>query len=347
MIIETTHKFNQFVKRVEFFPYEWAANLLAVCFSDSVKIFTYNESANPSIESSENKQKDSSKLSLLVTVPFDQKIDNFNWSPRTHISSIKPSLNFALNDFSQNVIFYTINLSNFDSQAQHHDQSSINQITSSIKKEKFDVECIYNIAFDHQNGDLVAFTADNYCYLWDYVESRLRATFQLQSPGINICWHRDEKSKFMVGEKGGTIRIYSIDMLKPVFSLTCINHITRELAYPILSFDWSQFNPEIIVACTNTDIYVWNTSRSSLPEKIIDSHDNLKSLKFSHFKENVFAFKDGNDACAKLVIMNHKSNQVIYQSKNMKLLESYSFNPILPIVAISNEQNLIITKIIN
>jgi hypothetical protein len=93
-------------------------------------------------------------------------------------------------------------------------------------------------------------------------EPNLRAKFLLQSPGINICWHRDEKSKFMVGEKSGTVRIYSVESLKPLYSLSCLNNITKEIGYPFMSFDWCQFSPEVIIANTNTDIYVWNTSRT-------------------------------------------------------------------------------------
>lgn len=45
MSLEVSQKFNQLVKRVEFFPFEWSANVLAVCFSDSVKIYTFTESS--------------------------------------------------------------------------------------------------------------------------------------------------------------------------------------------------------------------------------------------------------------------------------------------------------------
>ena len=68
--------------------------------------------------------------------------------------------------------------------------------------------------------------------------------------------------KFMVGEKSGTIRIYSVDTMKPVYSLSSINEATKEVAYPLLSFDWCQFSPECIVANTGTDIFLWNTSKS-------------------------------------------------------------------------------------
>lgn len=45
MSIEALQKFNKTVKKVEFFPFEWSANLIAVCFDESVQIFKYQESS--------------------------------------------------------------------------------------------------------------------------------------------------------------------------------------------------------------------------------------------------------------------------------------------------------------
>lgn len=45
MSTELTKTFDQLVKSVEFFPYEWSSNLLAVCLKDSIKIYSYEEEA--------------------------------------------------------------------------------------------------------------------------------------------------------------------------------------------------------------------------------------------------------------------------------------------------------------
>ncbi len=39
--VTITH--NQSVKSVEFFPFEWSSNLLAVCLKDCIKIYIYEE----------------------------------------------------------------------------------------------------------------------------------------------------------------------------------------------------------------------------------------------------------------------------------------------------------------
>ena len=66
----------------------------------------------------------------------------------------------------------------------------------------------------------------------------------------------------MVGERAGTIRIYSTESLKPIYSLVCLNPETKSIGNPLISFDWCQLSPEHIIANTNSDIYVWNTAKS-------------------------------------------------------------------------------------
>lgn len=66
----------------------------------------------------------------------------------------------------------------------------------------------------------------------------------------------------MVGEKSGTIRIFSTETLKPVYSIVAYDDALKTVSSPILSFDWSQITPEVIVANTNSHIYLWNSSKS-------------------------------------------------------------------------------------
>jgi hypothetical protein len=43
MSTDLTLTHNHPVKSVDFFPYEWSSNLLAVCLKDSIKIYVYEE----------------------------------------------------------------------------------------------------------------------------------------------------------------------------------------------------------------------------------------------------------------------------------------------------------------
>ncbi len=64
---ELTVNYNQWVKSVEFFPFEWSANLLAVCLKDQVKIYVYEESYDEQV---------SIEL-LLEKLTFSSKCSNF------------------------------------------------------------------------------------------------------------------------------------------------------------------------------------------------------------------------------------------------------------------------------
>jgi hypothetical protein len=68
----------------------------------------------------------------------------------------------------------------------------------------------------------------------------------------------------MVAERSGTVRVFNAESLKPVYSLSCLSmgKDAKYLGYPLLSFDWCQSNPEIIIASTASDIYLWNTANS-------------------------------------------------------------------------------------
>ena len=41
MSTESSLSFNSTVKSVEFFPYEWSHNLLAICLHNNVKIYSF------------------------------------------------------------------------------------------------------------------------------------------------------------------------------------------------------------------------------------------------------------------------------------------------------------------
>lgn len=338
MSIEASASFNSSVNKVEFFPYEWSQNLLAVCLPNEVKIFSFNYSQGEISEDS-----NVNPLQLLMSIPFQNRSDHFSWSPKTNVYTLKPIIQFSVCDNHGRLIFCTADLSKDSVRNLDSDLSRFVKITET----KIDADIIYKTSYDHQNGDLIAFTADNSCYVWDCEESKLKAHFLLQSPGIGICWHRDEKNKLMVAERSGLIRIYNTDTLRPMYTLLSVDPSNND-SLSILSFDWCQTNPEVVIATTRSDIIFWNSSNSSLPENIIENNlENLKTCKIAKFKDDIIGYLTGTDTCSKLTVHNFRSNQIVYQSKNMKLLKSFSFNAILPIIAIANEQKLTIMNLIN
>jgi hypothetical protein len=57
------------------------------------------------------------------------------------------------------------------------------------------VDYVHEMSFNYDNGNLIAITADNYCFLWNCDNSQLEANFKLTTPGVKLCWNEDEKNK--------------------------------------------------------------------------------------------------------------------------------------------------------
>ena len=66
----------------------------------------------------------------------------------------------------------------------------------------------------------------------------------------------------MVAERLGFIRIYNVETMMPMYTLMCTDIAKDSPRLSILSFDWNQTNPEIVIATTSTEIIIWNTSNS-------------------------------------------------------------------------------------
>ena len=73
----------------------------------------------------------------------------------------------------------------------------------------------------------------------------------------------------MVAERLGLIRIYNLETLKPIYTLLSINNVEREIKnLSILTIDWCQSSPELVIATTSSDIIFWNTNQSRYIIKI-------------------------------------------------------------------------------
>lgn len=53
-----------------------------------------------------------SRLDLVSSVKFQAKVEHFSWSPKTFISTLKPSINFVISDNTQSLTFCTTSTSN-------------------------------------------------------------------------------------------------------------------------------------------------------------------------------------------------------------------------------------------
>ena len=51
-----------------------------------------------------NEDVNESNLQLLLTVPFQGRIDHFSWSPKTNIATLNPVIEFAVCDNNGNLL---------------------------------------------------------------------------------------------------------------------------------------------------------------------------------------------------------------------------------------------------
>jgi hypothetical protein len=71
MSTESIINLNQLVKKVEFFPYNWSSNLLAIILKDSIKIYIYNNDNNNIINNvSNNYINDNNKRQVVILFIF-------------------------------------------------------------------------------------------------------------------------------------------------------------------------------------------------------------------------------------------------------------------------------------
>jgi hypothetical protein len=112
----------------------------------------------------------------------------------------------------------------------------------------------------------------------------------------------------MIFEKSGHIRIYNIDNFEPTYTLLSVH--SRVNSLPLLHADWCQLNPSTVISNTNSDILIWNSASSCLPNKLLQDLDHVKIVKLAQYKENIIGYVCGNDISSKLKILNFKTNQV-------------------------------------
>ena len=66
----------------------------------------------------------------------------------------------------------------------------------------------------------------------------------------------------MIAERSGLIRIYNLETMRPMYTLLSMDPVNDPVSLSLLSFDWCQTNPEVVIATTRSDIIFWNTSKS-------------------------------------------------------------------------------------
>lgn len=113
---------------------------------------------------------------------------------------------------------------------------------------------INSICYEPEGDILASVSDDHTCKLWDVKEDKkCNVTFYLTSPGVTVCWHKEESGKLLVAEKNGLIRMYNVMSQQAILSLDAG-------VMPLMSADWGP-NPLKVAALAAGELLVWDVSR--------------------------------------------------------------------------------------
>lgn len=112
---------------------------------------------------------------------------------------------------------------------------------------------INDTKFDPDNNFLASVSDDHSAKLWDTDEYKCVATFQLTSPGMSVCWHKEDSSKLLIAEKIGLIRFYNVETQSPILSL--------DYGKPLSSVHWAPSDAQLVASLHLGELSIWDLSK--------------------------------------------------------------------------------------
>lgn len=294
---------------VEFSPFEWSSQLLAVGTTTSgVSVFSCR------FKEEDNEIKGNIEYTRLRDFPMKCNPLCIAWSPQTSLHVIPKSMSFAVaaDDKSLKIYASDMNATNSSKILWGH-KSFVNALT-----------------FDPSEGTHLASTGDDLtCRVWSVTECKQEVLYQLTSPGMAVAWHGDEPYKLMVAQKDGLIRFFSLHNQQPIQSLSCGQS-------PLLSADWSRHNNLLVGAVCGTDWLVFDVSSSSLPIERRQAHaEGARLFRWSRCHESLVATCGRPGQQLKVFNTRHQQEHV---NTSLKVAYSLSWHLNLPIVAVGGDK---------
>jgi len=268
------------VSAVEFSPFDWSSSFLAV--GTNSRVIVYNckfKEEFPEIED----------FCYEVLREFNRgsKVRCITWSPEASSYKIPKCAKFAAAGDDMNIHLIMSDLKNDDSVVviEGH-QDYINSIT-----------------FEPEHGTLLASTSDDHtCRIWN-LDGTLKTTLTLNSPGMAVCWHKEDSGKIMVAQKNGIIRFYNFDREQPIMSLDC-----RQT--PLMSADWCPGNNLKVGGVAASSWFVWDISRSSQPQDSNQIHTD-GAIEFRWCPNNQNLFAAGGRHRHQVKVLHYKQHQML------------------------------------
>lgn len=293
---------------VEFSPFEWSCQLLAVGTSSGISVFScrfQEEDAEISKGIEYTRLRDFSTKSSALAIA---------WSPQTSLKVLPKHMSFAVATVDGTLTVFST------------DMNTSNTITILSGHKGF----VNSITYEPDEGTRLASTGDDMtCRIWALTDVKQESIFQLTSPGVSVCWHSDERYKLMVAQKDGTIRFFSLHNNQPIMSLSCGQT-------PLLSADWSRHNNLLVGAVAGSDWMIFDVSRSSTPiEKRQAHNEGARNFKWSRCHESLLA------TCGRpgrqLKVFNTRHQQ-LHVNVHLKVSYGLSWHLHLPIVAVGGDK---------
>ncbi|XP_005109199.1 nucleoporin Nup37 [Aplysia californica] len=297
------------VQCVEFSPFEWSYQLLAVGTSSGVSVYSCRfqeedaEVAN-GIEFKRLRDFPSKSATPLAIA----------WSPQTSLQVLPKLMSFAVAADDRTLQIFATDMNS----------------THSVKVLSGHSDYVNALTFDPNEGVLLASTGDDMtCRVWSVSDGTQESIFQLTSPGMSVCWHADEPFKLMVAQKDGTIRFLSLHNQQPIMSLSCGQS-------PLMSADWSRHNNLLVGAVCGSEWLVFNVSVSSLPIERRPAHnEGGKHFRWSRCHESLLA------TCGRpgrqLKVFNTRHQQ-LHVSTSLPISYGLSWHLHLPLVAVGGDR---------
>ncbi|GAB6019406.1 Nucleoporin Nup37 [Chamberlinius hualienensis] len=264
----------------EFSPHDWSASVLAVATETRVIIYKIQFKE-------EYHDVDNFTFEILHVVNPGAPTKCIAWSPETSIVVRPPLVRFAVACQDKNLRIISSSLTDDDTMLVLEGHTDF----------------INSVAFEPDHGQQLASVGDDCtCRIWNQ-DGSAKTCITLNSPGMAVCYHREDAGKIMIAQKNGIIRFYSIDKEQSIMSLDC-GHC------PLLSAHWSPSNVFAVGAVAGCNVYLWDISKSSQPQDSRPIHVD-GALKFLWSRTNPFIFAAAGQPKQQIKVTNIKDNQTL------------------------------------
>lgn len=265
-------------------------------------------------------------LENLTEIQHGSSVQCFAWSPKTSMRIHPVGITFCIASLDYQLHLYTLN--------------SKTEVSKSVLGEHNSF--INDCAFEPLRGDQVASVGDDKkCRLWntdvDKEECYERAVLPLTSAGMSVKWNPVEPGKLLVAEQSGTIRMYDALALQPILSLRTLN------TGGLLACDWSVLNPSIIGAVVGSKWFVWDATKSTLPEANGPAHAGTATeFRWSRSDEHTFATRGrpGNEA----VVFNARTSKEVL-AVDTRLGRGLSWCSSMPVCAVGGDRKIYVYNV--